>query len=58
VDRLVKKQEELRSEFEATLNVLMARQSSARDFEDWQIIERQTKTLLQLAGRLRNLAGV
>ncbi len=55
---LANKQEKLRVEFEALLNVLMSRQSCAKDFEDWQLIERQTKDLLKLAGRLRNLAGI
>ena len=52
-----KRVEALRIEFEALLNVLMARQASASDLEDWSVIANQTRELLKVANRAKNLQG-
>lgn len=54
--KLIEKQRLLASEFSSLLTVITARVGGAKDYEDWATIERQTKDLLKLAGRLKNLA--
>jgi hypothetical protein len=55
---LPEKIDKLRVEFEAILNVLMARVSTANDLEDWTVIESQTRELLKVARKAKNYAGI
>jgi hypothetical protein len=48
--------ESLRSRYEATLNVLMARIASAQDGDDWATIEIQTRELHRIAKHARRAA--
>jgi len=57
-DVIARKLETIRVEYEAILTVLIARQSSAKDYEDWKLIREQTRDLLRVATRACNLAGI
>lgn len=47
--------ESLRVTYEAILNVLMARQSSASDFDDWENIALQSRELTRAANQIKAL---
>jgi hypothetical protein len=46
----------LRVEFEAVLNVLTARVSTANDYEDWTTIRDQSRQLCNIADKAKHFA--
>ena len=56
--KLQNRLEKTRGEYENILTILQARVSSAKDYEDWCVITKQTEDLLKTARYARNIAGL